>query len=189
MLSSGSSPFLHFPNASSFHKLGVNYWFNWVRSFPADSAKTKLSLGAFCFHCRSRNSSTHLGHAPPEPLAPCIPPPLHPWRRVPLLLHCVVTLASFCIRCATLVSHQQHLVLWQAPEHTERLFLFVQVQLALLFCWFKVFSFAFSKDPVRSAGKASWEVKTAMYVFVNDAGEPGDPNSNVQSHFYCGCQW
>lgn len=28
-----------------------------------------------------------------------------------------------------------------------------------------------------------------MYVFVNDAGEPKHPDPNVQSHFYCGCQY
>lgn len=124
--------------------------FSWCLLLPLQIQKLVHTLGP----CISRASGS---------LHPSISPSLI--EGAPPAALCMITFASICIRSATLVSHHHHSVLWQAPEDTERLFLFVQVQLALMFCWFKVFSSAFSKDPVRSAGTASWEVKLqCMYL-------------------------
>ena len=147
MLPFGSSPLLHFSNPSSFHKLGVNSsfisksqefccWLYRDQAFsrcllpPLQIQKPVHTLRS----CVSRalQGAAHTLLLPFGSLHPSTPP--SPLKGAPPAPLCMLTLASLCIRCATLVSHQQRLVIWQALEDTERLVSFhlSSVSLAVL---------------------------------------------------------
>lgn len=113
-------------------------------------------------------------------LHPSTPPSL--LKGAPPVALCLLTLASLCIRCATFVSLQQHLLICQALEDTERLISFCPSSVSPAVLLILIVFVCIYQESRKISWQSILRSEIEMYVFVNGVGEPKHPDPNVQSH-------